>query len=395
MQRQLDDWIDAYLEYTSNSEPPEMYHLWTSVSCIAACLKRKCWLDWGMLTHYPNMYIVLVGPSGRTRKGTAMDIGYNFLVELNIRLAAEATTREALIRYLKQSSDTHVDQETGYQSLHSSLTIWSQELTVFLGYNNTNLMADLTDWYDCKRKWHYSTKDKALSDDIINLWVNLFGATTPSLIQTALPQDAVGGGLTSRIIFVYESNKRATVAEPMLTKTQIDLYPKLLHDLEMIHLMTGQFVYDARFRDAFVEWYEKEDANPPFKDGRLAGYNERRANHLKKLCMIFSASRSQDKVLTLVDFLRAKEALEATERNMPKVFGGVGKSQIAPIIDKILLMLIQEGSISYEQLATRFWNDVDMHGLDKAIQAIEAMKVGRLVITQKGQKFLELIEEKK
>lgn len=395
MQRQLDDWIDAYLDYTSNSEPPEMFHLWTAVSCIAACLKRKCWLEWGMLTHYPNMYIVLVAPSGRARKGTAMDIGYNFLTELNIRLSAEATTRESLIRYLKQSSDTHIDQETGRQSLHSSLTIWSQELTVFLGYNNSQLMSDLTDWYDCKKRWHYSTKDRSLSDDLVNIWVNLYGATTPPLIQTALPQDAIGGGLTSRVIFVFEENKRCTVAVPELSDKQMALHPKLLHDLEMIHLLSGQFVYDSKFRDAYCEWYEKEDKNPPFKDGRLAGYNERRANHLKKLCIIMSASRSQSKVLTLVDFIRAKTILEETEKNMPKVFGGVGKSQIAPIINKIIYMLVQQERIAYEDLATHFWNDVDIAGLDKAIQAIEAMKVGRLVISQKGQKYLELVEAQK
>jgi hypothetical protein len=181
----------------------------------------------------------------------------------------------------------------------------------------------------------------------------------------------------------------------MLTPYQEALWPKLIHDLEMIHMISGRYVYDTRFRDAYVEWYESTAKHPVFKDGRLAGYNARRANHLKKLCIIMCASRSQDKVLTLVDFIRAKTILEATEINMSKVFGGVGKSQLAPIIDKIIYMLINEGRLTYEELATRFWSDVDMFGLDKAIQAIEAMKIGRLVVSEKGKKYLELVEDKR
>ena len=77
------------------------------------------------------MYIVLVGPSG-CRKGTAMGPGYSFLRKVGAKLSAEATTREALIGSLELCKDTSVAPDgTSYD--HSSLTIFSQELTVFLG----------------------------------------------------------------------------------------------------------------------------------------------------------------------------------------------------------------------------------------------------------------------
>jgi len=114
------------------------------------------------------MYIVLVGPSGKCRKGTAMGFGMKFLREMGIKMAAESTTREALCRDLKQSNDTKVDISTGDLQLHSSLTIYSQELTVFLGYNNQALMSDLTDWYDCRDAWTYRTKNQG-TDDIVGV----------------------------------------------------------------------------------------------------------------------------------------------------------------------------------------------------------------------------------
>ena len=163
-------------------------------------------MQWGTISFYPNMYVVLVGPSGKCRKGTAMSQGYDFLKEMGTKMAAESTTREALIQALQQSNDTQVDPVTNKMYLHASLTIYSQELTVFLGYNNVALMSDLTDWYDCRSSWTYRTKHQG-TDEIIGVYVNLIGATTPELLQTALPRDAIGGGLTARMIFVFETKK--------------------------------------------------------------------------------------------------------------------------------------------------------------------------------------------
>jgi len=164
MKRKVPDWIDGFLRCTENTEPSRAYRLWTAVASIASVLQRKCRLDWGTLTFYPNMYVVLVGPPA-ARKGTAMSLAKPLLDELQIKMAAEAITREALIRELKNSTDTLIT-EGGKMYFHSSLTIWSQELTVFLGYQNHQLMSDLTDWYDCRNQWIYRTKNSG-TDEII------------------------------------------------------------------------------------------------------------------------------------------------------------------------------------------------------------------------------------
>ena len=113
MARKLNDWIDSYLEYTKNSEPPDLYKEWVAVSVVASILQRKCSLPWGDITFYPNMYIVLTGPSGKARKSTAMGPGMKLLRDMGVKLAAESITREALIRELKQSNATQVDPVSG------------------------------------------------------------------------------------------------------------------------------------------------------------------------------------------------------------------------------------------------------------------------------------------
>lgn len=371
MQRKLKDWISSYLVCTQNSEPPETYRLWTAISCIAAVLQRKCRLDWGALTFYPNMYIVLVGPPA-ARKGTAMNLAKPLLDDLQIKMAAEAITREALIRELKNSTDTVVT-DTGKMYFHSSLTIWSQELTVFLGYQNHQLMSDLTDWYDCRNQWTYRTKNMG-TDEIIGVYVNIIGATTPDLIRTTMPLDAIGGGLTSRMVFVFEENKGKVCPYPAFSEEEMATLEDLKYDLARIHMLTGQFRTTEGFLEKWIEWYPWQEANPPFHDPRFAGYIERRANHVMKLSMICNAARSDKMVVSEQDLEQATKILELTEKKMPKTFSGVGRLSTADVMTKIMNDVGMEGSMMFSELLRRYRNDVDKMELEKILDSLSTMK---------------------
>jgi hypothetical protein len=348
MSRSNKDWITSFKDYTANSEPPDLYKEWVAISVIASALQRKCYLEWGPLTFYPNMYVVLVGPSGKCRKGTAMGPGYKFLRDIGSNLAAEAITREALIRELKNCSATHIDPVDSSVSMHASLTIFSPELTVFLGYNNLQLMSDLTDWYDCRDRWTYRTKNMG-TDEIVGVWVNLIGATTPELIQSTLPRDAIGGGLSSRIIFVYEEKKGKIVPAPFLTDKEVALREGLLSDLERIGMMSGTFKVDQDFVDLWIEWYTAQEDNPPFDDQRFAGYFERRPNHVLKLSMILSASEGDSQILTKKILERAIDVLTRTEKKMPYTFSGYGKSEISEVMSRVMAFIANAGETTFEE----------------------------------------------
>jgi hypothetical protein len=325
-----------------------------------------------MLTFFPNMYIVLVGPSGKCRKGTAMGPGEDMLNDLGIKIASTSITREALIHQLKTCSDTNITPD-GKMAMHSSLTIFSKELTVFLGYNNQQLMADLTDWYDCAGRWEYRTKNMG-TDDISGVWVNLIGATTPDLLQTTLPRDAIGGGLTSRIIFVYENKKDHTEPFPILTKEEIELGAKLRVDLEKISMLQGEFTVTDSFIDAWIEWYTRIDQSPPpFDDHRFAGYFERRPTHMYKLCMIMSAAKSGSMRIDIDDFNRALDLLTSTERMMPFTFSGLGKSSSSDSLNRLMVLIATRKRMSMVEVTAIFRNDVEPRTLDSIIYTLKEM----------------------
>ena len=69
MGRLLDDWLTTYTEYTSEQESPALFHLWVGTSVIASAMERRCYINRGYYTLYPNLYIVLIGESAPCHVG--------------------------------------------------------------------------------------------------------------------------------------------------------------------------------------------------------------------------------------------------------------------------------------------------------------------------------------
>jgi len=393
--RKLPNWIDAFMLYTKNTEPPTLFRKWTAISCIASAMQRKCSIEWGTsLTFYPNLFIVLVGPSA-TGKGTAMNPGLDLISEIpSIRMSANATSLQALIRHLKDTNLTDIDLNTGKQTYHSSLTIFSKEFTVFLGYHNRELMASLCDWYDCDKKWSYDTIARK-KEEIVGVWVNLLGGTTPDLVQSSLPIESIGGGLTSRIIFVFEEKKGKLVTMPVQTQKELELREYLLHDLEKISMLSGTFSYTDGFTSLWDTWCRKAEDNPPFYDKKFEGYIGRRRTHLMKLSMIISASHGKnDLTITGDDLSEAINFLNEVEVKMDRVFRGVGQSDISSLINNVTAFLVNSKSdeVPYYLFARHFSSDMDKLTMDRVLNTLEVSNIIKVINKPGMDNIIKVIE---
>lgn len=365
--RQLSDWLDSYLEYTSNTEPPSIFRVWCGVSVIASCLMRKCYLSWGRETFYPNFYIILVGPPA-SRKGTAMKPAKALLDKMGVCLSANETSRQRLIQVMKSSDGaarSDVDRSTGESFWHSSMTIFSSELTVFLSRKDEKgLIPTLCQWFDCEDKFVYATVQRQ-EEEISNVWVNMLGATTPTLLQSSLPIEAVGAGLISRTIFVYAAKKGKVVYIPTLTEKEIELEKRLITDLEHILHMAGQFKLDAdgEFIENYIAWRDHHERHQAVNLPVLLTYLDRRPLHILKLSMIMSVSRSNEMVLRSVDLQRANDLLERTESVMESAFQGVGESNLAGVQARIMATVASRGQISSSELMGMYISDITQSDL--------------------------------
>lgn len=393
MPRECKDWIATYLEYTKNSEPPTIYHNWGALAIIAGALQRKVHLRMGFEKIYPNLYVILVGNSGRTRKGVALDVAYKMLSKIStVSVAPESSSREALILAMKRALRNFQDSETGEISMHCSITAFPEELAVLLGQGDIKLLANLTDWYNSKDEWSYETVGRG-RDALQGVCLNLFGATAPDWIQSMLPQEAVGGGFTSRVIFVVAENKRATVPEHTLTPEELEMQERLGRDLERIHQLQGRFEFSDEGKDAYMGWYLEQDAllskgQPAIDDRRFAGYCERRATHLRKLMMLVSASHSDSLIITDQDFKSALSILTITEGKMHKTFGGLGTAPHSDISEKVMNYIRTLGITTRSQLLVKFYHDLDATTLANVEMLMEQMKVVEIkLIPEKKDKL--------
>lgn len=359
MSRQLSDWLENYMKYTQRTEPPELYHLWSGLTAISSALRRKCYCNWGQLRGfvYPNLFVSLVGPPGG-RKGTAMKIAKSMVQTLEIPLGADSLgSTQALYKEIMDSEDSYVDAQN-LTMKHKSVSIWSEEFQVFLSDRDQMLIPALTDLFDCADHWKYKTLSRK-NEDLSNCWLTIIGAITPSLLQAKLSQDAVGGGLVSRIIFVVGNGPKQRRALQFLTEEEEELGKNLEQDLQEIANLSGPFILSSEFLKTYVHWYENEYDESGVMSDKFLGYNHRRPLHLNKLCMLVSVAESNDMIITEAHFEKALAILQVTEQEMPNAFYGLGLSSQSDVYAKFLAFMESNESFEWPDLVRNFHLDVD------------------------------------
>ena len=365
------------MDYVVGSESPRSFHRWAALGCVAAAMQRKCYMRWGHTTIYPNNYIILVGPSGQTRKGEPVMLARSFAEALQIPLVPEDTSMEKLIRRLRQTATNYEDKDTGTIMIQSSVAGFLEELAVLIGEQNTKFLAYLTNWYDSRDSWTRETKHQG-DDDLAGVCFNLVAATAPDWIPYMFTREAIGGGFTSRCLFVVADRKAQIVDDPDRFPINQELKTNLIHDLEHIHAMTGEFVFEPRAKKRYQEWYRHDEENirkgfPVISDPYFAGYISRRATHVKKISMALAAAQSNRRIISLDHFDRAVRGMLELEKLMPKAFVGVGKPKYIQETDLVMNYIKERGQCTKAEILRNFRRFLDDYTLEAAIKVMMAM----------------------
>lgn len=345
--RLLDNWLQSYLELTKETEPPARFHLWTAITMIGAMLGRKCEVKLGPEIFFPNYYTVLIGPPG-VRKGTAIKYGMDILNEVqNTTTAPDAVTKEQLIAEFEQAKDT--TQIDGNMMVHCSLFVVAPELVVFVKENDHERLGYLCQLFDGLNKFEYKTKTSG-NQYIVNPGLWILGATTPNWIEIAMKQLGVGGGMTSRTIFVYASKKEKHIPVTRMKPFDPVLRSKLINDLADIKQMAGRFQVTKDGDEVYSKWYEGRYTETGIDDSRFASYWERLPSMVIKTAMVVSAAKRDDMTVTGVDIVHAIRMFEAIHPEMPLAFGGMGYNTIGSQTEMVRAILRERGRVHHHEI---------------------------------------------
>lgn len=356
MPRLLTDWLQTYVKYASVTEAPVRMHFWAGVGAIAGALRRKVWIDMKRFTWFPSFYVIYVAPPGVVAKSTTADIAMDLLRDIpGIKFGPNSITWQALVTAFANASESfEFPFASGDWHPMSPLNFVASELGSLVDLQNRDMVNLLIELWDGKKKYDKITKMSG-NDAIEAPWINVQGCTTPHWIADNMPPATIGGGLSSRCVFLYADKKDKFVAyvDEMVASNDPALRAVLVHDLEHISLsLCGPFTIDPEARAWGREWYEKfwSAAKDRMDEQMIEGYAARKQTHMHKLAMVVSASHQDELVIRIDDLQLANRMLEDLEIDMPKVFARVGRTESSLQAERILQMIQRKGAVSYEDV---------------------------------------------
>lgn len=389
--RNFPDWLSAFSQYASYGEAPPYMYKWVGISTIAGALRRKVRLNMGYFEWTPNFYIILVAPPGIVSKSTTADIGMALLRDIPaIKFGPDVVTWQALSQSLAQSCEEYIEPSTGEYHKMTAITIASSEFGNLFNPHDREMVDFYITLWDGKRGALKKVTKTSGEDTIINPWVNLVACTTPAWIAGNFPEYMIGGGFTSRCIFVYAERKYKYVAYPGLVMPQdiAEFRQKLLQDLESISTLQGDYTLHPDAIEWGEQWYQWHYNNIPqhLNNERFGGYIARKQTHLHKLAMVISASRRGDLMLLREDLETAKKELDFVEESMPKVFDHIGRSEETRITEEVHRVIILHAGSPFKDIFAQCFRVVPDHQqFATIIQSLKAAgKVDLVSIEGKG-----------
>lgn len=380
--RVCSDWIETFCEYVADTETPRIFAKWSAITTIAGALRKKCWFQLGRHKTYPNLYVILVAPPGG-RKSVSLNYAKELLIEgiPDVVISSESNTRESLLQDLELSAtDAIMPDKTTFR--YSALTVMSKEFEIFLGQKkeNAKMIVTLTDLYDCTDAvWKHRTKHSGNST-IPNVYLNLAGCTTPSSLASSFPTDAIGGGLTSRMLFIYCDKREKLVPVPEWTEKEAKYKKLLLKDIAVIGGLTGIYRFTDNSRKEYDKWYVEQTKAPRVcKDETFAGWYERKPLFVQKLAVICQAAQNNNFHIEWNMFEKAILLVEEIEETMALAFRGVGRSDITADVDMIYTIISSRNYISDEELLALTWRDVDSKKMDQIIPTLNRSGMIRIL----------------
>jgi hypothetical protein len=299
-----------------------------------------------------NHYIVFVAPPGIVSKSTTVAIAMDILRKVpGINFGPDIVTWPALVTAFESAKeDINIDGEYHKQC---ALTLESSEFGNLVNPTDREMIDLLVTLWDSKQGGFKKVTKNSGNDNVENPWINLIACTTPSWIAGNFPEYVIGGGFTSRCLFVYTEQKEKLVAYPIfhIPAGMKETQDKLAADLEHIATMlAGPYKLTPEARQWGEDWYANHYAHPPkhLQDDRFSGYLARKQTHLHKLAMVIAASCRDELVLLPNDLVVANEMISDLEADMPKVFARIGRSEDSIQAERFVAFVHKNSPCSYQ-----------------------------------------------
>jgi hypothetical protein len=416
---------------------PQSFIDWGFYSLIASSLERRINIQSDMLSLYPNLYVVLVGPPAtgkglvvrqvtsimsrwkledmRLFKGGQKDTtGNNEAKALEAEMEdakkkklvpntgdmalfptlANCTTFRALtneiassyrrINYRVWNTETNKFDLKTYG--HSSNCFVLEELASLFQEKKTDLVNFLHEAYDCG---DYKNKTMHEGTDIIRrCCLNIFAGTNLEFMEEIFGNGLMNMGFGSRTMFIFQARPRfRKMWVSDFTQEQKQAYEDVCKHVFNLSTLYGTATFSPEAKEFLRAWWEDNFIRTNTSE-KLEAYYGRKNIHIKKLaCVMHFAEVKFDPndpescpmEISTDSCKRALEFLEIAEKTMHLALVVDAKNPLYKLsrkIDKFVRNMKPKQEATFKQIVEECWDDGNMEQIKEATDHLAY--VGRL-----------------
>lgn len=356
-----------YVNYTLKIEAPMSYHAFSAVSLLGAAIGRKCWIDMGFFKIFGSGGTLLIGPTGKVKKSTAIEIARSLVEETVIcGIMTDKSTPEGLAAAL-------VDMPWQF--------FCASELSVFLGRQryNEGLVSMILRLLDCPSEFSVRTLTRGLQI-VEKPTLTILGGSTMSLLTSSTAEEVLSGGFLNRFLLVIENSTSRCF--PIPEAGALSQRKSLTDVIRRVRDQSGEVILSVGALEVYRAWYiERRKATQA--DDKLAEVVERMPSHVLRLAMIIHLSCHESREICRECFEASAKMINYVERRMPGIVHTMNRSATSQESDYVLDILSRLGGASdHSNLLRRVSSRLNARQFKSHIDTLE--QAGRLKVTKKG-----------
>jgi len=280
------------MDESSNVETPDSFKYFSFLSAISAAAGNNYHMSLlqGNLIVKPNIYTILLGPSGIGKEWPIWLVTELVQRSETTRVISGRSSIQAIVKELA-SARTRPDRPP---ITDSRAIIINGELSTAI-IEDSDALTILTDLYDRKSRW--SNLLKGAGEEVLkNPYVTTLFGSSPAHFQDSIPIANIEGGFIGRNFLVREEKltKQIDLISEDEKETSDFPFQKFVPHLELISRKGGRIIPDNDCKNRFNEWRKKwREANSSTADN--TGFVARVPVHVLKvaMCLVLSDYESQ------------------------------------------------------------------------------------------------------
>lgn len=370
-------WVGRYVALMApTTEAPHAFHLGVGLTIAGAILGRDVWCPYGEPTH-ANLFTLLVGKSGKTRKDTAIRRGTRMVTDQHLEAGKLVNTITKVITDVG-SAEALMDE----LATHPNLMLYSTEFSKLMG--NARRKATGTIIPTLMQAWDAPPIMASLTRgnpvEAHYPYMSVLAATQPEILANLMGEEDVFSGFANRWFFVAGEPTHTPIPSPPPVDAVLsrELYDELRMRREEGGRRAGGFPLSREALARWEAWYVADyhrESDTPEEDAM----RPRHASLIRKIALIYAATEGTSQI-TLDQLEAGIAVIEWMGKNVRRMVGTWGESSFGKLERRIREVLAAEPSFTMRRrdlqrrCQSRSWTGRDFS------MTLDAMKANDIVL---------------